>query len=40
MIEILKLVLVDVAISTGKRILDTIRDEITSDDNDKEDDST
>lgn len=40
MIEILKVVLIDVAITTGKRILDNLRDEITNDDNDKEDDNT
>lgn len=39
MIEILKAVLVDVAITTGKQILDTISDELTNDYSDKEGDS-
>lgn len=36
MIEILKLVLVEVVITTGKKLLDDLRDELTNDDQDKE----
>lgn len=37
MIDVLKVVLVDVAIATGKKILDDLRDEIITDDETDED---